>query len=332
MVRLDLFKDITEQRDMIGVSLKLRVNDQELYESYLIKIIDEYGYQAFPPQSTDPYFLESTNNPRYHFLEIDMLDGDSVGMFYKVYNWYGVDGSYLWFKPISLNGNVKNEQIILQHLVDNRLIDVLLIPEVFSHINYKKLTQRNDDYYCLVSERLQEINRSKYRSSKGINKLKNGYNIEMKINEFDSSELHELSYYWWKLHKRPNKKFDKYLDNLLMLPNDKKWVLTWHLDGKLLGFSLITKHFKDIPVARIQHNRNILKTELDIGDPFLMRNLADYMHYWTMQFINDEGYKYAFIGDAFGSGKYLAPYKARNFNKRVDNFNLPIDRYMELYK
>ena len=63
-----------------------------------------------------------------------------------------------------------------------------------------------------------------------------------------------------------------------------------------------------------------------------MAHLADYMHYETMQFINSEGYKYAYIGDAYGAGKYLAPYKSRNFKYKVDNYDLPIERYNEIYE
>lgn len=332
MIRFDIFKDVTDQKQMVELSERYYIANQEVYEKYQRLLINAFGVGAMPPQMADPYLVEAESNHRQHFLEIDMLDGDKVAIFYKVYNMYGINGSYLWFKPISLNRDIENEQKVFQHLVDHDLIMRALIPNNLPFINYKGRNLRNDDYYCVVADRIKEIDRSKWRSAKGINKITKNYDIVMKVNDFDPAELHNLSYSWWKRYKKYNKKVDKYLDNMLRYPEDKRWVLTWHLNNQLIGFTIVTKHFPEIPIARIQHNRNILMTELDLNDKMLTENLANYMHYHTMKFIESEGYVYAFIGDASASGKYLAPYKARNFNLRIDNYDLAIEDYQELYK
>ena len=332
MIRFNYFTQIQSDKELQELSEMLHVAYQDTYEFYQRKIIDKYGFNAFPYAGADPYILEAESNYRYRFTEILMPDGDKVAIFFKVYSMYGAHGSYLWFKPLSYNDNYDNEKLVFKHLSENNIINNIEIPKVFHNINYKQLNQRSDDYYCFVAERYKEVNKSKYRSAKGINKIRNSYNIVFQVNEFDPDEIQKLSYYWWKLHKKPNYPFDKHLQPLLDLPNNKRWVLTWKMDDKLLGFTLITKHFADIPVARIQHNRNILKTEVDTGDDFLLAHLADYMHYCTIQFLHDEGYKVAYIGDAYGAGRYLAPYKARNFKYKVDNYDLPICRYNELYE
>lgn len=331
MIKFDYFKTLQTTRDLFDLSEMLHICDQDLYESYQRLILEDFGMDAFPYAGADPYSLDCESNYRYRFIEILMPDNDKVGIFFKMYAMYGNNGSYLWFKPISINRNFDNEIKVFTYLSQNKIIDNIEIPKVFDNIYYKELNQRSDDYYCIVEERYKEVCRSKYRSAKGINKIKNSYNIIMEVNNFDSEEIQNLSFYWWKLHKKQNYPFDKHLQPMLDLPNDKKWVLTWKQDDKLLGFTIITKHFKEIPVARIQHNRNLLKTEIDMNDEFLMAHLADYMHYDTIQFLHEQGYKYAYIGDAYGAGKFLAPYKARNYKHKVDNFDLPIDRFWDIY-
>lgn len=309
---------------------------QSTYEKYQRIILDQYGFDAFPYAGTDPYILQAENNYRYKFMQIIMTDDsgketDRVGLFFKFYAMYGHHGSYLWFKPISLNKNLDNEKLVFDLINKYQLIKGILVPKVIPTLDYSKLKLRNDDYYCYVEERYKEINRSKWRSSKGINKLNNDFYISMNVNYYDPQELHKLSYYWWKLHKKQNCTLDKHLNNMLYFPDNMKYVLTWKLNGQLLGFTIITTHFSDIPVARIQHNRNLLKTEIDPDLKILTQHLADYMHYKTIEFCHNKGYKVVYIGDA-ANGPYLKKYKSRNFNHVVQNYDLPISDYLELYK
>ena len=102
----------------------------------------------------------------------------------------------------------------------------------------------------------------------------------------------------------------------------------------LLAFTIFTQHFPNTPyhTTRIQHNRNVLKTQIDPHIPFLTKHLADLQHYDTINYIHDHIHSpYTFIGDAAGAGRYLAPYKRRNFDHKVNNYDLPIDQYPLLY-
>lgn len=330
MIRFEFFKEIQDQKQLVELSDTLHICDQDLYDKYLIKPVELWGWGAFPYAGCDSYELESESNYRYKFIEIK-FDDDTVALFYKVYNMYGKAGSYLWIKPISLNNNYIHEKLVFQHLVDGKLINVILLPEVIPNIDFKDLFIRNDEYYCNTEDRVAEISKSKYRSAKGINKLKNSYNIITKVNDYDPVELQNIRYYWWKLHKKQNNPFDKAIDNLLKVNNGKIWTLTFEMNNEVLGFTIITSYFNNKAVRIIQ-NTNLLNTEIDKYDDFVNAHLADYMHYETMQFINSLHIPYTYIGDAHGAGKFLAPYKARNFKLHVFNHDLPIERYKELYK
>lgn len=335
MVSIETFKTIETTKDLEQLASTFHVAEQEVYEKYLIKPIQQYGYDAFPYAGCDPYELESESNYRYKFIEIK-FDNDTVGLFFKTYNMYGKSGSYLWIKPISANDIKENEIEIFEHIKEKNLIMNSLIPQCIPTIDYSNLNKRNDEYYCNVEDRWATISKSKHRSKRGINKLRNDYHIEMKVNSFDPDQIQEQRYYWWKLHKKQNCKFDKAIDNLLNLPQNSKyplWVLTWELEGKLLGFTIITTYFPDeLKIGRIIQNTNLLKTELDTYDDFIRSHLADLMHYETIMFMKEKGYTYAYIGDAYGAGKFLAPYKERNYNLHNYNYDLPINSYNKLYE
>ena len=122
MIRYDFFTTLTTDKELFELSDTFHVCYQDLYESYQRKIIDKYGFNAFPYAGADPYLLEAESNYRYKFIEILMPDNDKVAIFFKVYSMYGAHGSYLWFKPISMNDNYENEKLVFKHLADNQII------------------------------------------------------------------------------------------------------------------------------------------------------------------------------------------------------------------
>lgn len=332
MISFKIFKNITSKDDLKELSHTLLISEQPLYEYYQEKVLAKYGSDAFPYISADPYFTECEENFRHKFIEIGMDDNDRVALFIKFFAMFGNNGAYLWFKPISLNDNKDNEELVLQILKNNNLIDYIMIPKVLPNVDYTKLRKINDDYYCNVHDRVKEVNRSKYRSAKGINKIDKEIHINTLVNQYNPDDLQELSYYWWKLHNKQNKQFDRHLQKFIDLQLDNKSdVLTWELNNKLIGFTIICYYFGG-SCARIHHNRTLLKTEIDDTDSYLIGHLADYMHYHTIQFLNKKGVQFAYIGDSYQSAKYLAPYKARNFKLRIDNYELPLEESYKLFE
>ena len=338
MISIETFKTIETTKDLEQLGETLFVADQDRYEQYLINPLLKYGYDAFPYDGCDPYEMESSRNYRYKFIEIG-FPNDSVGLFFKTYNMYGRTGSYMWIKPISKSNDFDNEKEVFEHILKHNLIENCLIPQCIPQIDYSNLNIRNDEYYCNTFERYKEISKSKFRSKKGINKLKNEYHIEMKVNDYDPDEIQLIRYHWWKLHKKQNNKFDKTIDALLNLPQDKRIVLTWELDGKTLGFTIVTEYFKGQHIGkyfRIIQNTNLLKTELDTYDKFIRAHLADLMHWDTIAYLDalsqETSQSYTYIGDAHGAGAFLKPYKARNFKLHNYNYDLPVISYSKLYE
>lgn len=326
MIPINIFKNIKTTKELEQLSDTLHISDQSLYEEYLVEPIVYYGQKAFPYYGCDPYQIESEGNYRYKFIEIGFHDQDKIGLFFKTYNMYGKVGGYLWIKPFSSNGIKLHEELVFDHLYSNNLLESILIPEDLPNIDYSKLHKRLDEYFCNVCDRYNEISKSKWRSKKGINRLKNEYNIKMQVNDYDPDQIQALRHYWWKLHGKQDVKFDKTIDFLLNLQG-KVIVLTWVTHDCTIGFTIISDYFPRNKCGRIIQNVNILKTEIDVFDDFLRAHLADLMHYDTINYMKEHNYNYAYIGDAYGSAKYLTEYKARNFKLHTYHYDLPISEY-----
>lgn len=317
------------ETDLVPLTDQLQVGDIPIYEQYKEKIISKYGYDAYPYVTADPYYTESERHTNHRFFSVMFDDNDRVGCFIKYFKMYGNHGSYLWFKPISLNDNIEHEKLVMEHL-STMNISYIEIPEVLQHIDYTKLHARSDDYYVYVPERAAHVKKSKYRGTKGINKLEKEYGITVQVNKFNPDELHYLCDYWWRVHKKNNRQFSKEIDYYINLNSPNVTFLTYYLENKLVGFSIITSHFNG-KVARIQHNRNIINTKIDFTDDYVKSKLGHYMHYYLMKFLNANNFQYAYIGDALTTPA-LKEYKRSNFNHRVVYHDLQPENWEELFK
>lgn len=326
---LDL-ENIKTQKQLFDKSEVMNVENIDKYEKYLNILINKYGYEGVPPYYLDTVYVVATKNFRFRFVEIS-YNNDTIGVFYKYISMFGNTYIRLFREPISLQGNRDNEIKVFDILYNNNLFSKIVISDNLPKEIISKYKAFDNEYFNIVKDRCKNLESSKWKSSHGINKLKQDENIVFKINDFKIEELKELNKLWWD-YRGKNK--DTLFDGMLKLKTVDKLdiinILTWEYKGQLIGFAFIVNEYNG-QYAKIKINKNIAITNIEINE-FLEKHLAELIHYDTMSWCNQNGFKGVYIrGDI--NHKHLRSYKTKFYKNIINYYVLDAkDYYENIYK
>lgn len=330
MITFDIFQSLESEKDLYEISSPLYIADQDVHESYLYHILDEYGDKAFPCLCANTIIADTEHSPRYRWIEIKMPDADIVAIFWKYFTVFGKHTSYLYFKPISKSNNLTNEKQIFQILLEKKLIEQIVIPDCLEQIDYSNLILTMNEYYCNVKERAEHINKAKWRSHR-IGKIQKELNIEIAFDEINPYEIQEMNRSWGKLHGKSDDFHDSFLQRMMDLPGICHFI-TYKLDGKLVGYTEFNSCFDKYKMCYSEFNRNVINSELDPNIPALTKQLQHLMVYTLINHLNDLGYEFIYIGTDIIGKTHLKEYKSSNYNKKINYYYFPMEKYLCLYK
>jgi hypothetical protein len=326
-MKFNELKKITSQKELFNKSELMTMNRLAVYEQYLQKYIDRDGCYGVEPYYVDTFYISTTGNFRFRFIEVE-FENDTVGIFFKYISMFGNVYVRLFREPVSLNGICENEMLVLNTLYENNLFKCVVVPH-FYNIDKSKIKPFDNDYFNDVNERCEYISKGKFKSKHGINRLKNEYDIVFKVNNFNEDELNDLNNKWWETKKRTTQK-DTLVEGLIKLSKqcDKIYILTWEYKSQPIAFTILTDRHNGY-CCGIKVNKNLAKTGY-IKDEFLCSKLGSLVHYDTMLFCKEKGFKYAYIsGDI--RHKFLRKYKSSNYKYIIDYYVVDRDEFMELY-
>lgn len=327
-MRFSELQKIKTQKELFKKSEVMRIERLPLYECYLQKYIDQDGCWGVEPYYMDTTYVATTGNFRFRFIEVE-VNGDTVGVFFKYISMFGTVYIRLFREPISLSGNKENEALILATLYANNLFEKVVVPHFYA---FDKSTHKpfDNDYFNNVEERCAHVSKSKFKSKHGINKLKSEYGITLKVNEYDVTQIMDLNNKWWELKNQTAEK-DTLVEGLIKLQSqcDKIYILTWEYESKPIAVTMLADRHNGF-CCSIQVNKNLSKTE-HIKDEYLCCRLGHLVHYDTMMFCKEKGFKYAYISGDIGY-MYLREYKSSNYNYVIDYYTLDKDEFIDVYR
>lgn len=328
-MRFEELEKITTQKELFNKSEVMSIDRLTVYEQYIQKYIDRDGCYGVEPYYMDTTYIATTKNFRFRFIEIE-FDNDTVGIFFKYISMFGNVYIRLFREPISINNVYENEKLVLNTLNSNELFKRAVVPH-FYNFDKSKLKPFDNDYFNNVDERCKDVTKGKFKSKYGINKLKNEYEIVLKVNDFNKNDLNELNDKWWETRKRTSKK-DTLFDGLIKLNKecDKIYILTWEYEGKPIGVTMLANRHNGY-CCSIQVNKSLARTEY-IKDEYLRGRLGRLMHYDTMLFCKEKGFKYAYISGALGEYSFLKEYKQSLYKNVINYYVLDKDEFMQIHK
>ena len=274
-------------------SYKWLVNNSQRIKTPVRDIIDDFykKYITSPEKMcryvVNPEWSEASNNVRFRFVIIKVED-DYVLVPLKIISPVRQDRYFsLSTEPISSNNSIDSIKSVLQILSEFSCVRYISIPEI------EKKNAKDSNYYNLPKD-FSKMDRSTWRSKRGVNKL-------MKIIDFDGNAelipgienmISTVNGIWNDIKRDCgysnhdlSKKIDENLAKL-SLKNDSIYLYSFNYHDKLIGYSIATiivdKYIMLLSTKQITGSYNRLSTYMgEDTDELKMvhKHLSSFMQY-----------------------------------------------------
>ena len=329
------FKDLVEKvhthKDVFEYSEKMNPGIIPMFKAFMYKRLDRYKELGMYDWYVTPYYGYWASNFRYRYMMIIMPDNDTVWVTINYVSTGFVMFARLFGRPISANNVKENENKVLEHLFESGAVR-----------NMQELTDeyaddRFVDYYINVPERWEYINRSKWRSKNGINKFSSEIKLDVN-NLLWQEEMFNLDRFWCESrgkdveHKKLGTGAIKYMSEF----DPRVKYLQFSYRGIYLATVIISTELPEY--VRIIYNKNlealrgtegqytqehIDKCLFEQGYEYseipegIRKYLGPIVYYKMVEYMNEIGIKYAYIGNAYGGKNYLELNKEKYYDKKI---------------
>lgn len=307
--------------DFVKDCMALKSMDYDEYRKY-VKIFMKEDPNKYIYEEMNPLSAWSQGNYRYLCYKVNIED-DVVVTFIKWVSAGNIPYGRIINYPISVKGIVQNQNDVMKYLISLPFIKEVLVADgltrnVVGEVYY-------NDFYTKVPDRCRKVNTSKWKSKRGINKIRSTFNVEYKRFDDASEALEDMSaiYYRWKdcAVSRGLKPFHNKAELKMLKPDNpyksavKVWVM--YVDGVPVGYDIV-EFFSD-RICRVHHNKSVYD-----GDYELLIRYKDYlMHYLLINELNTMGVEWVYYGFAPEDKnsivvlKSLSEFKKINFDRCV---------------
>lgn len=327
----ELKEKVKTHKDVLEYSEKMNPGIIPEFKAFMNKRIERYGEKGMYDWYCVPYYAYWASNFRYRYMEILMPDNDTVWVTINYVSTGFIMFARLFGRPISANDVKENENAVLEYLFESGAVK-----------NMQELTDeyaddRFVDYYINVPERWEYIKRSKWRSKNGINKYADKIKMDVN-NHLWKEDMQCLDDAWCKSrgknveHKKLGSGAIKYLEEC----DPRVKYIQFSYDGIYLATVIISEELK--PYIRIIYNKNfeaVYGTEGHYSEEYqkeylwnigyeieeipegIRRYLGPIVYYKMVEYFVEEGYEYAYIGNAYGGKNYLEVNKEKYYDRKI---------------
>ena len=224
------YKWLWDNTQRVGISFRNLV--EEFYKKYIDSPDKMYRYVI------NPEWAEASKNMRMRFIVISIKD-DYILVPMKMIDPIGYDRYFsLSMEPISYSGSRDNEIQVVRLLMQFDCVKYIAVPEL-------EPGDEVDNNYYNVADDFKEMDRSKWRSKRGVNKL-------MSVIDFDNhaeltpgieDRVLTVNGIWddIKMSKDKKLKLSKKTDQSLAklsLNNQSLYIYSFSYHGKMIGYSI----------------------------------------------------------------------------------------------
>lgn len=284
---------------------------------------------------------------KIRMLLVQMDDGDVVYCYMKNVTIYPAIYIILMGKPISSNGNVNNEDMVLMELC--RYKHIVGFEGIQEEIDYINSVDNNlnlfdfeikptyyEEYYIHTKSRFYDyLNLGKWRAKYSINKIKSNPDFVFRPFENEDYEKNlKLVESWKSSHNKKVTKFNvtfetkSYTDILNSVHNgkmlDKYLIYNLFYKDELIGCIIyLIVEVGDIKISYQEHNINLSRkfedeNQLNIDNNFF-KNIGNIMFYLTTEDLIKNGIEYSYCqGVKFWSKQKSGEYKKRLNDKTIE--------------
>ena len=322
----DRYKSFT---DILNNTYKLETKYKDIInEFYKVRLTSP---EKVTYVDTHPEYMESSGNYRYRFFIIK-VENDYVFTNFKVVDPHGQERYFHIYNPISLHGNIKNEERVLRELSEIPCIRKVV------EVNTKgDFTEWCNNYYN-TKETCSFMFKSKWKSKHCIKKLDEFVSTEF-IKYSDDVFLEEImrAFDGWlsfKSFKEERRQVKKLVQMFNRNPDVQMCVM--RVNNKIVAFNImfvylnkyaivhIAKYLSVADEKYIQENFNVSS---DVAK-LLKYNLSAYFQYKTHEeyLYNTNHEAFYYEGDTHKI--WLRSYKRMFYRKNLFYKKVPIHEYI----
>lgn len=178
-------------------------NHKELFKPFMDARFQESGYKSIIDFEYNPLrFKYHKNRSMELFVIVQSADGDQVLCILKYVHIFKIIYYRLEGFPISVNAVKENEVKVVQKLMEKKFIDCIIYDDedkeiIEGRLGLKQYRIWGLNYYCHLDERWNKIDKGKWRSKNGVNKVrKNSDFVFREIKNLDAKNMKEMWKFW----------------------------------------------------------------------------------------------------------------------------------------
>jgi hypothetical protein len=333
-------------RSILQVSVPIKDVSNSYFDEFFLKRIEKYNYYGFFPYYLHPIYQKLMPNTAYQYLIILFPDGDKVLILIKNVRITKAQYIRLIGTPISLNDDDEHQTKTVKILIGNELINQVFAIE--NEIDFFKKLQINFikkigdfDYFSVIEDRFNELDISKFRTIRGINKARKDHNVEIThITNADRDEILSFDKYWkaWISTNTNEKIRNKKLVSILLKTIQKNNMINgiiYKYKDKILGIRIYLKVLETFVIGIV--NKTFSHTILpnDYFDEFnekelhvvsqLKNRIGQQFFYFLLERFKNEGFKAFYVSGGSRAGqRWFKEHTQGDVVKyhRSENFNL----------